>query len=233
MATLMNAMGATKSRRLAGAIAFALTLGAAAIALAASSIVVIYTNDFSTKGRGHQLQGAGKHCNKRVNHGGLVVTVKSGPTDCAYVLPVEGDSRQPEQDLEARFKLRKLTPSHLRKHTYVGLRVRTQGKQSYELRIFPKTHRFALRRTPDGDNFPVGGNDGAIAPVEKWNTLQLRVFSHKVWAWVNGHKLAEVQDPKPGDLKGRKMRIVVADGKHTDKDSVVRVDDLRVAVPNP
>ena len=231
--TLVAAMGARIRKRLPAALALA-GAGACAAAAVAFGIVSVYTNDFSTAGKGHQLSGAqGSHCDKTVKNGSLKVTVKQGPEVCGYQLPVEGESRQPDHDLQARMKLLSLTPKKLRKNAYVGLEVRAGGGSDYELRIFPKGHRYVIKRTPGGSGFPVSGQDGAIKPIDKLNTLRLQAFGHVVKAWVNGAKIADVADSSPTDVRGRRLELVVSNGKKTDKDVIARADDVRLSVPTP
>jgi hypothetical protein len=230
----MVAMGARKPKRLAGAAAF-VAIGVTAAVAAAASIVIVYQNNFSSTGRGHQLTGVqSKHCNKRAVKGSLTVDIKSGPVVCGYKLPVEGSGRQPKQDLEADFKLTKQTPPTLRKHTYFGLRMRANGsKKYYEFRVFPKHGKYGIKRVPNGAGFPVGGTSNKIKPVGHWNTVQMRIFGHHLQAWVNGKKLADLNDKSPGDVPGTQLQVIAANGKHSHNTAVVQIDNLRVSVPKP
>lgn len=231
--TLVAAMGARIRKRLPAALAL-VAAGAAVAAAVAFGIVDIYSNDFATAGKGHQLSGAqGSHCDKTVKNGTLQVTVKEGPEECGYQLPVEGESRQPNHDLQARMKLLKSTPKALRKNAFVGLEVRAGGGTDYELRIFPKGHRYVIKRTPGGIGFPVSGQDGAIKPIDKLNTLRLQAFGNVVKAWVNGAKIADVADSSPTDVRGRRAELVFSNGKKTAMDVVARADDVHLAVPTP
>ena len=231
--TLVAVMGARIRKRLPGALVLA-AAGACAAAAAAFGIVSVYTNNFSTADKGHQLSGAqGSHCDKRVKNGSLEVTVKKGPEVCGYQLPVEGESRRPNHDLQARMKVLRLTPKKLRKTAYVGLEVRAGGGSDYELRIFPKGHRYVIKRTPGGSGFPVSGQDGHIKPINTLNTLRLQAFGHVVKAWVNGAKLAAVSDSNPKDVRGRRAELVVSNGRKTNKDVIARADDVRLSVPKP
>jgi hypothetical protein len=231
--TLVAAMGARIRKRLPVALAL-VAAGAFAATAAAGGIATVYSNDFSTAGDGHQLRGVfGKKCNKKVNNGSLEVKVKGGPQVCGYGLPVEGESSQPAHSLQARMKLLRITPRHLRKPAYVGLQVRSGGGTDYELRIFPKGHRYLLKRTPHGSGFPLSGKDGAIKSVNQLNTLRLRAFGHVVKAWVNGSKLGAVSDSSASDVRGRHANLVFANRRHTDKDVLARADDVRLSVPKP
>jgi hypothetical protein len=228
-------MGARIRKRLPAALGLA-AVGACVVAAVAFGITTVYFNDFSTHAKGHQLTGAqGTHCDKTVAKGSLLVTVKQGPEVCGYRLPIEGEARKPNHDLQARMKVLRKTPRKLRRNAYVGLEVRTGGGTDYELRVFPKGHRYVIKRIPKakGSGFPVSGQNNAINPIDKWNTLELQAFGHVVKAWVNGSKLAEVSDSKPTDVRGRRLEVDVSSGRRTDKDVFARIDNVRLSVPTP
>jgi hypothetical protein len=233
----MAAMGARFRKRLGISAGLAVAVACATAAVAFGALVTIYSNNFSGASKGHQLAGAqGSHCDKKVRgNGSLEVTVKRGPEECGYRLPVEGEGRQPDHDLQARFKLLKLTPKELRRNAYVGLQVRAGGGSDYELRVFPKGHHYVIKRTPKkgSGSFPVSGKNKAIKPMDKINTIRFQAFGHVIKAWVNGSKLADVNDSKANAVRGRRAELIFGSGKHTDGDVVARVDDVKLSVPKP
>jgi hypothetical protein len=228
-------MGARLRKRLAisAGLAAAATCAVAAVALGA--LVTIYSNNFSGPAKGHQLAGAqGKHCNKAVkSNGSLEVTIGKSPEFCGYLLPVEGESRQPDQDLQVKFKITKDTAKELRRNAFVGLQVRAGGGSDYELRIFPKGARYLIKRSPKGNGFPVHGTDKAIKPMDKINTVRLQAFGHVAKAWVNGSKLADINDSSPKDVRGRRAEIIFGSGKHRPGSVVARADSLKFSVQKP
>jgi hypothetical protein len=233
--TLRAAMGARIRKRLPAAIVLA-AVGSCLAAALAFGIIIVYSNNFSSAGSKHQLSLIeGKHCEKAVAGGSLRVKVRQGPERCGYALPVEGEARQPDQDLQATMKVLRKTAKHSRRHAYVALDVRAGAGSHYELRVFPKGKTFVLKRTPPGPGFPVTGKDHAINPIDELNTLRLQAFGHVVRAWVNGSKLAAVSDSKPKDVGGRRAELVVANAKHrsTPKDVFARVTGVRLSVPKP
>ena len=74
----------------------------------------------------------------------------------------------------------------------------------------------------------------AVSAVEAdtWHDPRERL-RHVVKAWVNGAKIADVADSSPTDVPGRRLELVVSNGRKTDKDVIVRADDVRLSVPTP
>ena len=214
----------------------ALTLGlAAAVALAG---VTVYTNNFSRKSQAKQLKHIdGKHCDKRWRKKAesLLIEVKKGPGACGYRPPVEGDSDGPDHDFQAKMKLLRATPKGIRGSAYLAIAVRSGKSSRYELRIFPKKHKYELRRAPaDGaGGFPKRGKTRAIKGVNKRNVLRLKAVGNKVTAKVNSRKVAQVTDSNAGQVGGRRLEVFVGNKRSTNKDVVASLDNLKLQVPNP
>jgi hypothetical protein len=230
-------MGSHRRTRPAVALlAAALALGlAAAVALAA---VTVYKNNFSSKAEARELHHSrGKHCGKSWRRKVESVRVKrtGGSGACGYRPPIEGDTDGPDHDFRARLKLLKTTPKGVRRGAYVAIAVRSGRGSGYELRIFPKKHRFQLRRSPSGGGptFPVTGRNREIKRVNKPNVVRLKAVGGRVTASVNGTRLANVTDPNAGQVGGRKLEVAVGHKRRSRKDVVATFDNLRVAVPNP
>lgn len=229
-------MGARKAKRLAGLGGVAaVALGVAAVA-AASVIVIVYQNDFRTGGRAHQLSSLhNSHCNKGVTGDRLKVAVGRSPNFCTYKLPIEGDGPRSNLDVQADFKLGKETLARLRKGARFGLRMRANGlKRYYELRVFPKRHAYVLTRSPDSADFPVKGKSGAIKPVGRFTTVQMRTFGKNVFVYLEGKKVISLRDPGAGDLPGGQLQVFFGDGRHAKKhDAIFQLDNVRVSVKKP
>jgi hypothetical protein len=231
-------MAPPRRTRLAVAVLVAaLALGlAAAVALAG---VTVYANNFSRKSEAKQLKHVdGKRCDKRWRKKAqaLLIEVKKGPGACGYRPPVEGDSDGPDHDFQAEGKLLKATPKGLRGSAYVAIAVRAGKSSHYELRVFPKKHKYELRRAPtDGGagGFPKTGKTRAIKGVNKRNVLRLKAFGNKVTATVNSRKVAQVTDSNAGQVGGRRLEVSVGNKRSTNKDVVVSLDNLKLQVPNP
>ena len=213
--------------------AAALTLVAAAAAFAN---VFVYRNNFSSRGEVRELSGAGAGaCDKTWRRGQetLKMEINRGPRACLLRLPVQGDNELPDHDLRAEFMVLSETPRSVRDAAYAALIVRSGGGEGYELRVFPRQGRFALTKTPDGPAFPEQGNSPDIHGIGKRNVLRLQAFGTHVRAFVNGTKVADVDDPDPGDLEGTRLRVGLGHSEDSGKNVVGVLDNIRLAVPNP
>jgi hypothetical protein len=215
---------------LGGALAAAL---AATIAVAA---VIVYANDFSSKGEYREIKGSGgKHCERayagKAEH--MRAVVVNGPETCRYSPPVRSDGPQPDQVFQAEGKALRSTPKSIRDKAFLFITARTGGGDHYELRIFPSGHRWKLSREPAGDGFPVDGKSKRVRSFEKRNAMRLDVKGARVTAKVNGGKLASLTDPSPNELKGGKLEFGVGSKAGARKNTVAAFTKLKVAVPKP
>ena len=140
-------------RRIRLAVALVAALALALGATVALAGVTVYTNNFSRKSQVKQLKHAdGKRCEKRWRRKArsMLIEVKKGPGACGYRPPVEGDSDGPDHDFQAKGKLLRATPKGIRGSAYLAIAVRSGNSSRYELRIFPKKHKYELRRAPAG-----------------------------------------------------------------------------------
>ncbi|MEK6328065.1 MAG: hypothetical protein AABM66_11170 [Actinomycetota bacterium] len=219
----------------------ALLVAALALGLAPTVVlgaVSVYKNNFSSKAEGKELRhSSGKHCDKRWREKAKRVRARRnrGGGTCGYRPPVEGDTDGPNHDFQAKQTLLKTTPKGLRKSTYVTVAVRSGKNSGYELRVFPRRHRFELRRSPSGGGggFPAQGRSRAIKGVGEPNLLRLKAVGNRVTATVNGRQLAEVTDSSPGQVGGRKLEVGVGSTRRSDKRIVATFDNLKLQVPNP
>lgn len=225
-----------RTRSAVALLAAALALGlAAAVSVAA---VTVYKNNFSSSAEGKELRHSrGKHCVKRWRDKAKSVRAQRnrGSGICGYRPPVEGDSAGPDHDFRAKEKLLKATPKGLRGSAYLQIAVRSGKGSGYELRIFPKRHRFELLRFPSGDGgrFPAQGRSGAIKGVNKPNRMRLMAVGNRVTARVNGTRLARVTDQDAAQVDARKLEVGVGSTRSSDKQVVATFDNLKLLVPNP
>ncbi len=210
-----------------------LALGTAAVA---SGLVPIYENSFSSADKFRQVKkmSGGKDCTKsHEKKKRFAATVGSGPKECIFKTPVEGDGPGPDHEIEAKVKVNKSTSSKIRKKVYGAIGVRAGKKTGYELRVFPKRGRWEVHRSPSGSGFPVKGSLKKIKGVGKTNKLALRAFGNKVVARVNGKKVMARTDGNAAQVSGRNTTVVAASEKKTKKAAKVTFDALRVKLPNP
>ena len=208
----------------------------AAVAAVALANVTVYTNDFSRRSGAQALDGPkGNACSKswRKEQERVRIVARNGPRTCSYRLPVEGVQELPDHDLRAEGRVLQDTPGAIRDTAFIAVFVRVGGGEYYELRVFPRTGAYSLRRTPDGPDFPANGTSPAIRGIGNRNLIRLEVFGSGVRALVNGTELEDITDSDPGEVLGRKLRLGVGNTGNTQKDTVAVLDDVRVTVPNP
>jgi hypothetical protein len=226
--------GEGNKRRTAAAFAGACLATLVAVATATATIGV-YVNNFANREAAKQILSAGgTHCERQWNKKTQTfgVTVKRGPALCGYRPPVTSDGDQPDQILEAQARVTRHTPKSVRHDAYVGLSVRNSASAGYELRVFPKGKRFSVKRNPDNGAFPVNGTAGGIRGINERNTLRLRAIGKHVKAFVNGHRIADVTDPSPGDVGGRKLEMLAGSTAHSKRDVIAVFDELHLGCPD-
>jgi hypothetical protein len=220
-------------------IALLTALAALAIAAAAALAgITVYKNNFSSKGEAREIRHAeGKHCDRswRKKAESVRVDVKRGPDLCGYRPPVQGDTAGPDLDIQAKEKILRVTPRRLRDGAYLMLDVRGSKTTGYQLRVFPKKHKFQLIRMPagGGSDFPAKGTSTAIAGVKKANVLRLSAVGNKVTARANGKKLAQVNDSNSAEVSGRTLELGIGGARSSHKQVSGTLDDLKVQVPKP
>jgi hypothetical protein len=210
-------------------------LALAAAGGVAAATVVVYSNDFSsrTKFRSVQKFDGGKQCRKFWrNRKTFGVEVKKGPLQCDFRTPVSGDSKGPDHELDATATVLKSTANAARRLAYVGVAVRADESSRYELRVYPHTRQWEVRRRPDNAEFPLRGTNQGIAPINKRNRLRLRAFGNRVTATVNDATVVPgIADPDPGDLNGRKTLLVAGSGGNSGKSAEASFREVRVRLP--
>jgi hypothetical protein len=225
-----------RTRPAVALLAAALALGLTAVVALAG--VTVYKNNFSSRAEAKELRhSSGKYCVKRWRQKAKSVRAQRnrGSGACSYRPPVEGDTAGPDHDFRVNEKLLKATPKGLRRSAYVAVAVRSDRNSGYELRIFPKRHKFQLRRAPSGggSGFPARGQSEAIKGVGKPNVVRLKAVGNQVTARVNGTLLARVTDSNAGQVDGRKLGVAVGNKRRSNKEVVATFDNLKVLVPNP
>ncbi|MQA75587.1 MAG: hypothetical protein GEU88_14820 [Solirubrobacterales bacterium] len=215
------------------ALVAAISLVAAAAALAEVSV---YDNDFSSRAEFSEIfkSGGGKECHRRYRAKGraMLVSVKDGDTTCSFRAPVMGDAELPDHSVIVDGRVLKRTEKSVRGGAFVELTVRAGGGGvGYSLRVFPQKRRFELRRGPAGAGFPAAGTSEAINKINERNQLRLVATGARVQAFVNREEVANVTDPDPAQVSGRKVRFAVGNAKQKSKDVVATLKQVAVAVP--
>lgn len=178
------------------------------------------------------LSGGKSGCGREWrNKSALGVSTEGGKLDCVLATPVSGDSDRPDQIVQVVGKVTKATDDKVKEAIYVGVSVRSNRKQGYELRIYPKAREWELRRNGD---LVDGDRDKSIEGLAKKNRMQLQAIGSTVIAKVNGQRLVEYKDKKSDEVGGRKNGLVYGDRKETESgDGEAFFDKLKVQVPAP
>jgi hypothetical protein len=213
---------------------FALTLSAG-IALGE---VTVYKNTFSSRAAIGDLQkvDGGNACKRRwvKSEKELSLEIKKGVETCEFATPVRGDTSQPNHQLDVEATVSKEVPKPLRDKLFVAISVRDNQSTAYELRVFPGTGSWELRRDPEIEGFPMQGTDAAVAGLGKANKLSLQAFDDHVTASVNGKKLVDgFTDPSPGEVEGRRTTITFGSEAAVKGGVAASLDDLAVLIPDP
>jgi hypothetical protein len=217
-------------------IALTLVLLGALPALAlASPGISVYKTSFSSRSEYAAMQklaGNKKNCHRSWRKkSALGVVVKGGKEDCGLSTPVEGDAKQPDQIVEVVAKVTKGTDKKVAKDVYVGVAVRANRKENYELRVFPKTRRWQLLKSGEvlDEN-----RDKKIQGLKKKNKLEISAINGTVVARANNKDLATFRDKDAEQVSGRKTALTYGDRKDTKKSvGEAFFDKLKVKVPVP
>jgi hypothetical protein len=204
-----------------------------AIAGLAQAGISVFKTSFNSRGDYKSVKAlAGKSgCGREWrNKSALGVTTEGGKLDCALATPVSADSDKPDQIIQVVGKVTKATDDKVKEAIYVGVAVRANKKQGYELRIFPKAREWELRR--NGERVD-GDRDKAIEGLAKKNRIQLQAIGSTVTAKVNGQRLIEFKDKSSDGVGGRKNALIYGDRKDTESaDGEAFFDKLKVQIPS-
>jgi hypothetical protein len=219
-----------------------ITAAAALLALSAAGIalaeVTVYENTFSNRASVRDLHkvAGGKACKRgwARKDDELSIEIKKGAPTCEFSTPVRGDGRGPDHHLEVRATVSKELPKSLRDQVFVAISVRNSGSAGYELRVFPGTGTWEVRRAPQAEGFPLRGSDDAIAGLGKANRLSLQAFGESITAAVNGKRVVDgMPDPSAADVEGRRTTISFGSERDAKERIGARFDELRIRLPTP
>jgi hypothetical protein len=212
--------------------------GAALLAASAFALVTIYSNGFANKSAYNEVSragGGGGGCARefRKSDGEMRVTVKEGPVHCEYVPPAQGDGPQPDHNFLAHSVVGGRTPAAVDDTAFVSVSVRVGGGNHYQLRVFPKTDAWQLRRQPAGVGFPASGTNPAIKGLGKVNQIELAAVGNEVRAFVNDAPLTVVVGASPGQPEGERVQFGVGQEATTGRDTFGSITKVALRVPDP
>ena len=205
-------------------------------AIAAQAAVRVYSNDFSSRTEFAEIErsGGGKACDRRYRKKSntMQAVLARAPGSCSFRLPVQGDDELPDHHVTVEGKVLDRTAKSARGGAFLELAVRSGGGGvGYSLRVFPEKKRFVLARGPEGRDFPVSETSNAVKKIGRPNRLELAANGATIRAFVNGRKVAEVEDQNPGQVSGRKIRFALGSEKQTKKEAYGTFKRVSVSVP--
>lgn len=197
--------------------------------------ISVYKNNFSGKDAYKSVTKLGGNKGKCKRNwrkkSALGVSVK-GKQDCSMQTPVEGDGKGPDHIVQVLAKVTQATDKKVRKSTYVGLIVRANRKESYELRVFPKIKRWQLLKS--GEVLKQNRDKKRIKGFARKNKLELRAIGDTIVAKSNGKVLVELRDRNAEQVGGRKTGVSYGNRKSAKKaGGKAFFDKLKVQVPTP
>lgn len=221
-----------RTRALITSLLLVAALGTAAVASAAG--ITVWKTSFKSRSDVREvrsLSGPKKKCQKSWrDKTALGVETKGGPVDCALATPVVGDAAQPNHIVRVIAKMNKATDKKLRKAFYLGVIVRADRKESYELRVFPGNRKYQLLKSGE---VLQQGKDKAVAGGAKKNRLQIEAKGQTVTGNVNGKVVATFRDENAEQVTARGTGLSYGVRKGSKKSKGVGFfDQLKVQVPS-
>lgn len=205
--------------------------------------VLLYKNDLGSAQKRSQIKQYGSTA--RCNAGGSTKAFKFSlgrqTRDCFYRIPVVGRSIE----VSGVGVLLKSTPPSLRGRTWLAVSTRQAADGSrYQLTVFPAQQKVQVRKMLGNGEIrylAVETNVRKVAKPGGSNRMTLRVFdgvsglpagTTRVVAWVNGQRIAVIDDASPGLLNGRFSTFSIGSGSVAYK-ATGSFRNLAVRIPDP
>jgi hypothetical protein len=213
-------------------------LGVLVLASGAAAVVYVYKNGFGSDGSFKEIDklSGGDKCDATHSKDAKAMRIEMrGDIFCEYAPPVTGDAEQPDHEIVAEGKILRSSPENVRRHAYLGVRVRVGEGTYYEFRVNPKEKEYRLTREPVGGGapLPISGTSNRIEPINEFNKLRLRITGSEVTAFINGNSVASYPDPNPGQVTGRKVSFGIGSTKRANPGPNGSITAIKVGVPTP
>ena len=208
-----------------------------------ASSLALYKNalDTSTKRTEVKQYGSRARCNSGGSTRAFRFSLGKQTKDCFYRLPVVGRS----VEVTGIGVLLKSTPAAIRGRTWLAVSTRQASDGSrYQLTVFPAQQKVQVRKIlGDGDveYLAVGKEVRKVAKPGGSNRMTLRTFdgvrgapagATRVVAWVNGARIATVDDASPGQLTGRFATFSVGSTRDAHR-AIGSFRSVAVRIPDP
>lgn len=210
-----------------------------AIAATGYGAVTIYDNDFKSRSEFKTVRKAagGKACDRTWHkRKALGIKVKQKrKTTCAYEVPVYADRSGANMTVKAVFKVSSEdTTSKVRRGAFGLLAMRASNSARYQLRVFPKSGRWELRRGPASNEFPAKGKLKKAAGLDKRNKIVMQLSGDRINAWVNGKRVIKDKvDGSSAQVDGTATRVGIGQKNKAERPTTGFINLVRLDLPDP
>lgn len=208
-----------------------------------ASSVLLYKNDLSSSQKRSQIKqyGSTANCKSGGSAKAFKFTLGAQTKDCFYRIPVVGRSTE----VAGVGVLLKSTPASLRGRTWLAVSTRQAPDGSrYQLTVFPAQQKVQVRKMLGNGDIEYLATETNVQKVAKpggSNRMTLRAFdgvsgvpagTTRVIAWVNGQRIAVIDDASSPQLTGRFSTFSIGSGSFAPK-ATGSFRDLAVRIPDP
>lgn len=204
----------------------------------AAGWISLYENTLkSSAGRDEVRQYGNDNCKRGGSDNAFRARILKKTKECFYRTQTVG------QDLEIAVSARlfSATPKKVRPQAYVAVNLRQDSDDSrYQLAVYPSGGRFHVKKVLDDGriiDLEHGKAGNKIKGFDKANRIVLRAYNGasgnaRIIAFVNGNKLATVDDERGNLLQGRNTTFSVGSKKNATG-AIASFTKLSTGMPDP
>jgi hypothetical protein len=214
-----------------------------AVGRADAASLVLYKNALDSAGKRSQVKqyGSKARCNAGGSTKAFRFSLGQQTKDCFYRIPVVGKS----VEVTGVGVLLKSTPTAIRGRTWLAVSTRQASNGSrYQLTVFPAQRKIQLRKVLGDGQIEYLAVEKSVRQVAKpggSNRMTLRAFdgvsgvpsgTTRIVAWVNGVRIAVVDDPNGSQLSGRFSTFSIGSGGNAYR-ATGSFRNLAMRIPDP
>lgn len=217
------------------------SLALVSAAQAAGSITLYENSLKSAAGRDEVRQFGNDTCKRGGSSKAFRATVGKKTRECFYRTQTVGR----DLDLSITARLFKSTPKKVRSQAYVAVNLRQARDGSrYQLAVYPSGSRFHLKKVLDNGrviDLEHGKLGKKIKGFDEANKIRLSAYNDlpglesgtaRLVAFINGNKVAVVDDPRGNLLQGQDTTFSVGSKKNATG-AIASFTSLMVRAPDP
>jgi len=208
----------------------------------AAGSITLYENTLkSSTGRDEVRQYGKDNCKRGGSDKAFRAEVGKKTKECYFRTQTVGR----DLELSVTARLFKSTPKKVRSQAYVAVNLRQDSDGSrYQLAIYPSGSRYHVKKVLDTGrivDLEHGKAGNAINGFDEANRIVLRAYNDlpglepgtaRIVAFVNGNKLATVDDPRGNLLQGQNTTFSVGSKKNATG-AIASFVKLAVRAPDP